>query len=161
MVYTVCSMGTNKVLLLSNLFHLESEPQLLFDGRVVLNASSKCQRRCIDDIVTWLKAFSVFSLILASHFPHRWRDFTLHLLLIRALITSSEVVFGWPTISLSASMPLARTDWSNMDVQLFNFHSAGATVRSRLSGSSPECSEPWNSKSCRVLCLTPRLSLCP
>ena len=53
-------------LLSSNLSHSESEPQLLFDGRVVLSAPPKRQRRRIEDVVTWLEAFSVFSLILVT-----------------------------------------------------------------------------------------------
>ena len=60
----------------------EPEPQLLFDGRLVLTSGPKKPKHRIDDIATWMEAFSTFTLILTSHFPRRWRDFCQYQLLI-------------------------------------------------------------------------------
>ena len=59
-------------LLPSNIVSSEPEPQLLFGsyGRLVLTSPPKKPKRRIDDIATWLEAFSIFCLILVSHFPH-------------------------------------------------------------------------------------------
>ena len=38
---------------------VEPEPQLLFDGRVVLTSAPKKPKRRIEDIITWMEAFSI------------------------------------------------------------------------------------------------------
>ena len=58
-------------LLCVNLVLHEPEPQLLFDGRLVLMSTPKKPKRRVDDITSWLEAFSIYCLILSSHFPHR------------------------------------------------------------------------------------------
>ena len=57
-------------LLSPNLVYLEPEPQLLFDGCVVLIACPEKTKRCIADIVQWIKAFMVYSFVLTSNFSH-------------------------------------------------------------------------------------------
>ena len=69
-------------LLSDNLKDAESEPQLLFDGRIVLTSTNKRQKTKIADITAWSEAFSIFTLILVSHYLSRWRDLTLYKLLI-------------------------------------------------------------------------------
>ena len=56
--------------------------QLLFDGRLVLTSTPKKPKRRIEDISTWLEAFSVYCLVLVSYFPHRWKDLLQYQLLI-------------------------------------------------------------------------------
>ena len=55
-----------------NIVLIEPDPQLLFDGHLVLTSPPKKPKRCIEDISTWLEAFSIYCLILVSYFPHRW-----------------------------------------------------------------------------------------
>jgi len=69
-------------LLATNLVSSETEPQLMLDGQLVLSAPPKKPRRRIKDITTWTKAFTVYSLVLTSFFPHHWKDLTLYKLLI-------------------------------------------------------------------------------
>ena len=59
-------------LLAVNLVQKDREPQLLLDGRLVLTSQPKKQRRHIKDIASWMEAFTIFSLILVSRFPHCW-----------------------------------------------------------------------------------------
>ena len=61
-------------LLASNLQQREPEPQLMFDGRLLLTSQPKRQHPRIEDIASWMEAFSIFSLMLSSHFAHRWKD---------------------------------------------------------------------------------------
>ena len=68
-------------LLTPNLQQREPEPQLMFNGRLVLTSQLKRQRRRIEDIASWMEAFSIFTLML-SHFPHRWTDLTQYKLLV-------------------------------------------------------------------------------
>jgi len=69
-------------LLAVNLVQKEPEPQLLLDGRLVLTSQPKKQRRCIEDIASWMEVFAIFSLILVSSFLNRWKDLTQFKLLI-------------------------------------------------------------------------------
>ena len=61
-------------LLSTNIVFTEPEPQLLFDGHLVLTSGPKKLKRRIEDIATWMEAFSTFALILTSYFPRRWKD---------------------------------------------------------------------------------------
>lgn len=47
-------------LLAANLVSSKTEPQLMLDGRLVLSAPPKKPRRHIEDITTWMEAFTVF-----------------------------------------------------------------------------------------------------
>ncbi|KAK2547041.1 hypothetical protein P5673_033201 [Acropora cervicornis] len=69
-------------LLSVNLVSSDPEPHLMLDGRLVLTAPPKKQWRQIEDITSWTEAFTVFSLVLTSSFPQRWKDLTLYKLLI-------------------------------------------------------------------------------
>ena len=69
-------------LLSSNIASAEPEPQLYFEGRLVLTSTPKKPKRRLQDITSWLEAFSIYCLILASHFPHRWKDLMNYQLLI-------------------------------------------------------------------------------
>ena len=140
-------------LLAVNLVQTASEPQLLFDGRVVLT-SSKRQRRRLDDITSWVEAFSVFSLVLTSYFPNRWRDITQYKLLILRTYRQfgGRVWLAYDQAFREHAAATKLADWSTMNVQLYNFHSAGASVRSLPGGSSSDSAEPKGSSSSQVVC---------
>jgi len=72
----------------------ESEPQLLLDGRLVLTSQPKKHKRRLEDVVSWSEAFSIYSLILVSYYPQRWKD----LLLYKLVIIRTNPLFsgrGW------------------------------------------------------------------
>ena len=54
-------------LLQANIAQSESEPKLVFDGRMILNSNPKRSRKKIDDIVTWMEAFSIVAIMLTSY----------------------------------------------------------------------------------------------
>ena len=130
-------------LLSANLVLHEPEPQLLLDGRLVLTSTPKKPKRRIDDITSWLEAFLIYCLILSSHFPHRWRDLMQYLLLIlRTHCQFAGLVWlAYDRAFREHAAASNLTDWSTINVQLFNFHAAGASVRSR-GELSEEFSEP-------------------
>ena len=61
---------------------LDSDPQLFFNGLLVLTSTSKKPKRRMDDIGGCLEAFSVSCLVLTSRFRHCWKDLLLYQLLI-------------------------------------------------------------------------------
>ena len=110
-------------LLSVNLRESESEPQLLFDGRIVLS-STKRPKRKIDHILAWSEAFSIFSLILATHFPSRWRGLTFYKLLILRIYRRQFQGNTWLAHDRAFREHAAAarlTDWSSIYVQLFTF----------------------------------------
>ena len=58
-----------------NITSPKSEPQLLFDGRLVLTSAPTKAKRRIEDIVTWMEVFLIISLVLATRSPLRRKDF--------------------------------------------------------------------------------------
>ena len=69
-------------LLPTNSLLSEPEPQILFDGHLVLTPAPKKSKRRVEDITTWVEAFSIFCLVLTSYFLHRWKDLLQYQLLI-------------------------------------------------------------------------------
>ena len=143
-------------LLAANLVRSDPEPQLLLDGRLVLTTPPKKQRRRIDDIASWTEAFTIFSLVLTTFFPQRWKDLTVYKLLILRLYRhfSGRVWFAYDQAFREHAAATRLLDWSGMDAQLFNFHAAGASVRSSGAGSAPDSSEPSGSSSSLISCIS-------
>ena len=70
-----------------NIMQFETEPQLLFDGRMFLTTNQKHSQKKIEDlssilsylsIVTWKEAFSIYDMILTFYFSQRWKDLSQH-----------------------------------------------------------------------------------
>ena len=106
----------------------DHEPQLFFDGRLALTAARRVNKRQITDLVGWIEAFSIYTLILTSYFPHRWRDLTAYKLLI---IRTYRQFAGRAWLNYDKAfrehVAAARvTDWSSLNGQLYNFHTAGS-----------------------------------
>ena len=127
----------------------DPEPRLLLDGRLVLK-----QRRRIEDIASWMEAFAIFSLILVSSFPHRWKDLIQYQLLILRTYChfSGRVWLAYDQSFREHAAATRPTDCSSMNVQLFNFHAAGSSVRSSSLTTSNESPESPGSSSSTILC---------
>ena len=143
-------------LLAENIPPNEYEPQLWFDGRLVLSHTPKKPKRQISDITLWMEAFSIFYLILCSYFPHRWRDLTSYKLLILRTYRqfSGFCWLNYDRAFREHAAAVKLTDWSAMDVQLFNYHTAGAQVRTRPASANPVTSqaEASGSTTSKVIC---------
>ncbi|XP_020619376.1 uncharacterized protein LOC110057138 [Orbicella faveolata] len=144
-----------------NIVLTEPEPQLLFDGRLVLTSLPKKPKRRIEDISTSLKAFSVYCLIIVLYFPHRWRD----LLQYQLLILRTYCQFsGWVWLSYDRTFrenaaATNLTDWSQLNSTLFSFHSAGWSSRSPRDSLDGQ-TEPRGAASSQIICKSWNRSHC-
>ena len=141
-------------LLAVNLVEKDPEPRLLLDGRLVLTSQPKKQRRRIEDIASWMEAFAIFSLILVSTFPYRWKDLIQYQLLILGIYCHfcGRVWLTYDQSFREHAAVTRPTDCSSMNVQLFNFHAAGSSVRSSSLTTSNESPGPPSSSSSTILC---------
>ena len=140
-------------LLSTNIVLMEPELQLLFDGHLVLTSGPKKFKCRIEDIATWMEAYSTFMLVLTSYFPHRWKDLCRYQLLILQTHCqfASHVWLSYDRAFRQHAAATNLVNWSSIDVQLFNFHAAGASVRGRSDVSSGS-SEPSSSSTSRIVC---------
>ena len=122
------------------------------DGRLVLTAPTKRQRRRSEDIAAWVEAFTIFSLVLTSFFHHRCKDLTLYKLLIMHTHChfNGRVWLSYDQAFREHAAASKLVDWSVMDAQLFNFHAAGSSARGHPSDSL----EPVVSSSSRIPCMS-------
>ena len=138
-----------------------NEPQLLLDGRLVLTGANRKPRKEIRDILSWVEAFTVYSVILGSYFSHRWRDLASYKLLIlrtyRQFSGSAWCEYDKAFRQHAAASKL--TDWSGINVQLFNFHTAGSGPRNSVASSVSRVGSTFepqgnNNSNCSVVCLS-------
>ena len=143
-------------LLLDNIRAQEIEPQAFLEGKLVVSGSKK---RVIEiaDIVTWIDAFTIFSMILCHTFPSRWKDLNQYkLLIIQPARRFSDK--SWLHCDIAFRKEVAAsgsTDWSRMHPDLYNFHtrSPAASGSSKFSASSlteplGSSDNPWSSQYC-------------
>ena len=140
-------------LLPSTVASAEPEPQLLFDGRLVLTSTPKKPKRRVEDIATWMEAFSVYCLIMISFFLHRSRDLLQYKLLILRTYRqfSGKVWLAYDRAFREHAAAANVVDWSSINVQPFNFHAAGALARGP-NVSSTDSSEPVGASASQILC---------
>jgi len=81
--------------------------------------------------VAWMEAFSIYSSIVASHFPRRSKDLSQYKLLILRTYRQfgGKVWLSYDKAFREHAAAINNVDWSTMDVQLYNFHSAGAQAK--------------------------------
>ena len=118
----------------------DSKPQLLFDGRLVLTSTPKKPKKRIEDISGWMEAFSVYCCVLTAHFPNHAKDLLLYQMLILRTYRqfSGRVWLAYDRAFREHAAATNMTDWSAVNVQLFNFHAAGAVIHSDAANISRE-----------------------
>ena len=101
-----------------------------------------------------MEAFAIFSLILVSHFPNRWKDLMQYQLLILRTYRhfSGRVWLAYDQAFREHAAASRLTDWSSMNVQLFNFHSASSSARGTPLVTSNDSPEPPGSSSSVLHC---------
>ena len=122
-------------LLPDNIRAQEIEPQAFLQGKLVV-AGSKKRIVEIEDIVTWIEAFTISSMSLCNSFSVRWRDLNQYKLLI---IQTAKRFPGksWLNYDIAFRKDAAATgstDWSCMNADLFNFHTRSPASLSTTSG---------------------------
>ena len=129
------------------------EPQLLFDGRLVFTSSPKKPKRRIEDISTWLEAFSIYCLVLVSYFSNRWKDLLQNQLLIlrRCRQFAGRVWLSYDRAFRENAAATNLTYWFQLISTLFSFHSAGWSARSPRDATDGQ-NEPHGAASSQVIC---------
>ena len=124
-------------LLPDNIRAQEIEPQAFLEGKLVVSGSKK---RVIEiaDIVTWIEAFTIFSMILCHTFPSRWKDLNQYKLLIiqTARRFSDKSWLHYDIAFRKEAAASGSTDWFHMHPDLYNFHTRSPVTTSAASGSS-------------------------
>ena len=130
----------------------ESEPRTNLDGKLLVSSSKKRVRE-ITDIITWVEVFTIFSWIFCSAHPSRWQDLTQYKLLI---IKTSRQFSGkaWLHYDIAFCRDAATSglsDWSRMNLDLYNFHTCSSPIQSGSSNGLPQpfCSSALLSNFCR------------
>ena len=142
-------------LLSVNLLRAEQEPKLILDGRLIITSTAKKPKQRIEDIVSWTEAFTIYSLVLTSYFPDRWRDLLAYKLLILRTYRqfSGRVWLSYDQAFREFAAASNLTNWSEMNVQLYSFHAAGAPARNQSAKGSPsDGSEAVGSNSGDIVC---------
>ena len=103
--------------------------------------------------MTWSEAFTIFTLILTSHFPHHWKDLISHKLLILCTYRqfSGRVWLAYDQVFRQHTTATRLIDWSTMNVQLYNLHPAGTSVHSGSGGSLSKLPEPSGADSSQII----------
>ena len=126
------------------------ELQLQFDSCLVMTSTPKKDRHHMEDIATWMEVFSIYPLVLTSHFPHQWKDLSQYkLLILRTYQQFSNPV--WLAYDPAFCKHSAVTNRSNINVQLFNFHAAG-TSTSGPGEFANESAEPAGASNSQSVC---------
>ena len=156
---TVSQILAGKVVDLSDLLTVniaqhEPESHVYLDGRLVVTPAPKKQRCKVDDIATWSEAFAIFTLLVTSYFPHRWKDLMCYKLLILRTYHhfSGHVWLAYDQAFRQHAAATKLVDWSAMNVELFNFHAAGASVRSGPGGVVADLPEASGAPSSQIIC---------
>ena len=114
----------------------EIEPKACLEGKLAVSGSKK---RVIEitDIITWIKAFIIFSMILCHTSPSRWKNLNQYKLLIiqTARRFSDKLRLHYIAFRKEAAAS-GSTDWSHMNWDLYNFHNRSLATTSAASGSS-------------------------
>ena len=91
---------------------------------------------------------------MVSSFPHHWKDRMQYQLLILQTYRhlSGRVWLAYDQVFREHAAATQLTDWSSMNVKLFNFHAAGSSVHSSLLATSNESPKPPGSSSSVIHC---------
>ena len=98
-----------------------------------------------------MEAFAIFSLIVVSHFSKDLLQYHL-LFLLTYRHFSGRVWLAYDQVWFEHAAASHLMDWSLMNVQLFNFHAAGSSVRSNTLAQANESPKPLGSSSSSLLC---------
>ena len=107
-----------------------------------------------------MEAFSIFALVMVTHFLHRWKDLLQYQLLILHTFChfSGKVWLVCDQAFREHAAAIRLTDWSCTNVQLFNFHAASSSVwessLAQSTGHSGRSSKPPGSSASAVVCLS-------
>ena len=117
-------------LLSKNIEQSDNDPQLYFDGHFYLTSTSKKPKRRIEDLSSWMEALSVYCCVLTAHSPILQRICCCIMMILRTYRQfNGRVSLAYDLAFRKHAAATSLMDWLEVNTQLFNFHSAGASVR--------------------------------
>ena len=123
-------------LLSTNLRAVDLEPQSFLDGKLLVSRKRRLVE--VEDILTWTEAFTIYQMVICASHPHRWSDLTKYKLLIIQTAHHSPGR-SWLEYDVAFRKDAAATgasDWSRMNLDLYNFHLRSPAPSSSLPSSS-------------------------
>ena len=83
---------------------------------------------------------TIYMMVLASAFSHPWRDLTAYKLLILRTYRQfgGRAWLEYDQAFREHAAATRMTDWSAINVQLYSFHTGGASLRSAITSQSSE-----------------------
>ena len=105
----------------------------------------------ITDILTWIQAFTIYQWIFCSTYPSRWQDTTQYKLLILQMACQFPRP-AWLNYDMAFRKDAAAyfvTDWSQVNLNLYNFHSRASSTITGQSAPRPT-SLPYTSASSNI-----------
>ena len=122
-------------LLAENTKSQEIEPQAFLEGKLLVSGSKKRVVE-ITDILSWVEAFTIYSLILCQSFPMRWTDLSQYKLLIIQMAKRfpglAWLHSAYDVAFRKEAAATGLTDWSRMNLDLYNFHTRAGAIESTV-----------------------------
>ena len=114
-----------------NLKANESEMQTFLEQKLVVAPTRKRIVK-IQDILTWVEAFTIYSIVFCAFQPARWADLSHYKLLIiqTAKKFPGKVWQLYDTAFLKNAAGSGLKDWSKINPDLYNFHTLVQTPSS-------------------------------
>jgi len=115
-------------LLPDNICAQEIEPQAFLEGKLMTSAIKKWVIKMVD-IISWIEAFTIFRMVRCHLFPSRLKDLNQYKLLIiqTAKRFSDNSWLNYDIAFRKEGAATGSTDWSHMNVDLYNFHTKSPT----------------------------------
>ena len=138
----------------ANLVQIKAEPQLLLDERVILTSGTKRRWRQTVGIFRWVEAFTLFAMVLTSFCTHCWRDLAAYELLILRTYRqfAGRVWLTYHQAFREHAAAIKLTDWSSINVQLYNSHAVGASAHSSSGTVFPQSMEAVGPPAAMIVC---------
>ena len=123
-------------LLSTNLRAVDLEPQSFLDGKLLVSRKRRLVE--VEDILTWTEAFTIYQMVICASHPHRWSDLTKYKLLIiqTARHAPGRSWLEYDTAFRKDAAATGASDWSRMNLDLYNFHLRSSVPPSSLPSSS-------------------------
>ena len=125
--------------------HIEAEPPCftLVADQLIIRPTKR--RKAITDILSWMQAFAVYTLVVTVYYPTRVTDFLKYQLLIMrtAQQFSGSAWLAYDRAFRRRAAAYKLTDWSHLNSELFHFYISGCVSVENPTATLPvQCVSP-------------------
>ena len=119
--------------------HIEAEPPgfTLVADQLIIRPTKR--RKAITDILSWMQAFAVYTLVVTAYYPTLVTDLLKYQLLIMrtAQQFSGSAWLAYDRAFRRQAAAYKLTDWSHLNSELFHFHVSGSVSVEHPTASPP------------------------